>query len=644
MLRIRYGEVISPGGAGLAYVKAPPATPETHLARSDYSIDIPENVADNYGADINVDTSVPEHVLTKKFLISPRSVFSRDVSKVSKLFYSVDLQYPVVDTEASTVDLAAAAQTIRNHLAILDGANNNTRAMNWDIEVLSLGGAPDTFDVRIYTDRVGQGQTFKVRYNAYIDGFSSPNRREVLNPTPILREDFDYVLVDNGVPGLRITSLSSSNMAPGIGLFYDSTGSGSVAVTSTDITFDGGPEVAGLLSGGSFRPIKDVVADINALNVAYTAVALSDSSTADLAVGTYSVPTTGTVLRHRAIAHVRYRDNVRIRAIRPAAGTAREPWYPRITQGQFRRNPAGASEGPFLYEVRDYDYQVFDPTYGPPYKRAFDEPEIIDENRLQLIHAPVRSVADVQLFSDGILNNTLIDQVDLANGIVYLSKALYQNQDILVGYVYEELNYVYDRINLNPTLKHNRSILGKYVGVYIIPRKRLGIAETTERTIYHMVRETAQEIVDDVPNLTMSGGANAQARLLAIYTVVQTETADDLEIVDIRVPGGGLQANLEPRDVAEQEAKFYADGAGGHWDGEPFPGSSSLVAEIPALLPRTGEVPIRTTLYESYGQTGQIDPTAWVNPTGLLTVEEMHQRITRHAKGGAFVIEDFYNE
>ena len=642
MLRIRYGEAISPGGAGLAYVKVPPATPRTHLARADYSIDIPENVADNYGADINVDTLVPEHILTRKFLVSPRSVFSRDISKVAKLFYFVDLQFPVVDTEASTVDLVAAAQTIRNHLAILDGANNNTQDLNWDIEVLSLAGA-DSFNVRIFTDRVGQGQTFKVRYNAFVNGFASPNRREILNPAPIIRKDYDYVLVDDGIPGFQITSLSAHNLAPGLGLFYDGTGTGSVVVSSTDITFDGGPEIVETFASGAYRPIKDVVADINALNVTYTAVAQSDSDKADLVTGTFTVPTGGLVFRHRGVAHVRYLDNVRIRAIRPVAGTAREPWYPRVTIGEFCRAPAGATAGPFRYEVRDYDYQVFDPAYGPPYKRAFDEPTIIDENRLQLLRAPVRSASDVKLFLDGVLDSTLVDQVDLANGIVYLSRSLYQNQDILVDYVYQDLTYVYDRINLNPTLKHNRSILGKYVGIYIIPRKRLGTGETFERTIFHTIRATAQEIVSLVPNLLLADGTNAQARLLSIYNVTQTETASSLEVVDIRIPGGGLRLDLTPRDVAEEEARFYAD-MSGHWDGEPFPGTSSLVAEIPALLPRTGELELRTTLYESYGQTGQIDPTGWINPTGILTRQEMHERVTRHTKGGAFVIEDFYNE
>jgi hypothetical protein len=93
--------------------------------------------------------------------------------------------------------------------------------------------------------------------------------------------------------------------------------------------------------------------------------------------------------------------------------------------------------------------------------------------------------------------------------------------------------------------------------------------------------------------------------------------------------------------VTEEEVRFYAD-IGGHYDGEPFPDAGTLIVEMPVTLPGTGQVQEIETLYDSVGTTGVIDPSGWVDPTGLLTVDEIKRKLPKHADAGAFVIEDFY--
>ncbi len=142
--------------------------------------------------------------------------------------------------------------------------------------------------------------------------------------------------------------------------------------------------------------------------------------------------------------------------------------------------------------------------------------------------------------------------------------------------------------------------------------------------------------------MVLDDGNNAEAKLLAIYSVRLTEDAEDIDVVDTRREGGGLRWDLQRDEVAQDEARFYAD-IGGHYDGEPFPDAGTLIVEMPEGLPGTQGLD-HETLYDSFGVTGQINLTGWVNPTGLLTLNEMQPKLRRHADAGAFVIEDFYPE
>lgn len=640
MLRLRFGAIVPPGAANLAHIDVPPATPDTHLSLSDYSFDIPENVANTFGTEDEIELTL-ETAETNEIVLSNRSILSRNVKRPIKLFYQVALQFPVVDEEASPGDLNAAREIIRKHLTLLDGANRATTDLQWDITVDAAGPAPNTFLVTVYTDRVGtRNQTFKIRYHAWVAGARSPNRREVLNPTPILAEGVDYTLVDDGANGFRITGLAAADRGPAIGLFRDAGGPASVTVSGTNIDFGGGVTV-GLLVSGSFRPVKDVVADINAALVAVTATVLSEAAEADLATGVIALATTGTVLRLRNQAHIRYTDLYRIRPLKPSANNPLEAWYPRVSRGAFCRRVGTTT---LRYEARDFDYQVFSTSAGVPYKDAvLEEPIFIDSQRAAVNHAPIRSASDVRVFIDGIEDTTAVDQVDLANGIIFFRRTVGTNLDVRISYIYEARSYVYQGVNLNPTLRHNPDIVGKFVGVFMIPHKIIGTTtETFERTIFHTVRDTVTEIQSLVAAQVLSSGKSAHAVLLGIYQITQTEEPRDVTIVDTRTPGGGLRHDLRPEDVLEPEARFYAD-VGGHFDGEPFPDAGTVIIEMPEGIPGTA-ADLRHTLFDSVGRTGVIDVSAWIDPSGVLDEEMLLAEIRRHTDAGAFVIQDFYAE
>ncbi|MHA2069970.1 MAG: hypothetical protein ACXABY_36865, partial [Candidatus Thorarchaeota archaeon] len=598
MLRFRFVSHLPPGAANLAYVQVPLATPETHLILTDFAADIPENIVDNYGVDatpvISITGTVPEAIDTDQFIISNRSVISKNVTKPSKLFYQTTLglgTFDVYDKEASASNLPAAREIIRKHIRLLNGQHDPI-AVNWDIEVLSAGSSANTFGV------AGRNESIIAQYHAADSlGGLTPNFREVINATPILSISAgDYTVTDNGSTGFEIGGLSAANTAPAIALY----GTGTATVTSTLIDFAGGNSVQ-ISTTGDYRPIADVVADINAMNVPAVARALSDHDEAKLTEAVYTIIEPGVVIRHDQHAHVRYEEKFRIRALRPSAQDALSPWFPRISDGSFVRN-LGDAAGPYRYDNRDYDYQVFS-TGLPPYKDvSLEEPTRLDGRRLQVSRRPLKSKNDITIFVDEIEDTTLLDQVDLQNGILFLSRAIQPDQNIDVSYIYEERNLVYQDINLNPTLQHSPDNLNKFIGIYIIPREFLGAGHSFERTIYHMVRDTAQEIETDVPALLLSDGSPAQAKLLGIYRVVQTEVPSDIDIIDTRSWGGGLRSDVDPRDVQQPETQFYAD-LGAHFDGQPFPDSGTIIIELPEAIPGTGQVDQIHTLYDGYGNT-----------------------------------------
>lgn len=643
MLRLRYGATVPPGAVNLGYVPIAPATPQTHLALSDFSVDIPENVANVFGTDTEIDLGT-ETAETDEFLLSNRSILSRNVRRPKPLFYQATLSQFVVEETVASGNLDAVRAAIQKHLVILDGSFRATTDLQWDLTVDVAGPVANSYTVTLYMDRIGtRGQSFLVRYHAVnAAGTRTPNYQEVLNPIPSLVAGKQYLVSDDGDDGFTISNVAATNMGPAIGLFLDPTGPSTVTVTATTINFGGGYSV-GLQVNGVYRSVEEVVADINAANIAVVAVAFSRAPQADLAVGTYTLSSTGTVIRLRNQVHLRYTDLFRIRPQLPSSNNPREPWYPQVSTGSFRRSIASSGRT-LIYKIRDFDYQAFSTTAGSPYKAAvFETPTFLDARRLQVRHAPIRAATDVTVQVDGLTDTALVDQVDLANGILFLTRSVGTNVDLRISYIYEARTFVYRNVNCNPTLKQNPDILGKYIGLYLLPYQIIegGVTTTFERTIFHTVRNTAQEIINLVPALTLINGTSAEALLLAIYHVVQTEVPETLPLIDTRTPGGGLRSDLNPEDVAEEEARFYAD-VGGHWDGEPFPDAGTLIVEIPDTIPTTGQVETRHTNFDSMGVTGVLDLTGWVNPTGILTTDQIHKRITRHSEAGAFVIEDLY--
>lgn len=648
MLRFRYAPLVPPGAANLAYIQAPVATPRTHLAKIDYAADIPENIVDNFGSEIipvvqpaGDPVLTPEYIDTDQILISNRSVISKNSTRPAKLYYKITLglgTYSIFDPEASAANLANAREIIRKHIRLLDGNFNPINTIAWDIDVTAAGPVSKSFAVDLFLERLGDpGQSLVAQYHA-IDssGTKVPNYREVLNPTPILTNQADYTIVDTGSNGFEITGLSPSNLAPALALF----GSGVATVGTITIDFGSGNIVL-LTANSVYRPVADVVADINALDIAVEARALSSHDKAQLRAGSYTLATTGTVIRFDRNAHVKYLETFRVQALKPSALHALTPWYPRISRGHFTRN-LGDTNGPYRYEVRDFFYQSFNTTYGQPYKDAtLEEPLFLDEQKLQALHRPIRANSDITVFVDGVADSTLLSQVDLYNGTLFLSRSIQAGQNILISYVYESQEFVYQNINLNPTLKHNPDIISKFVGLYIIPRKYLGASLTFERTIYHMVRSTATEIETAVAALKLSNGNPAEAKLLAIYRVVQTETPADLDIIDTRAWGGGLREDLDPTEVNQPETEFYAD-IGAHFDGKPYPDAGTVIIQLPDTIPGTGQVDAIQTLYDGYGNLQPIDPSGWVNPTGLLTRDEILVKLREHADPGTFIIEDYY--
>ncbi len=180
-------------------------------------------------------------------------------------------------------------------------------------------------------------------------------------------------------------------------------------------------------------------------------------------------------------------------------------------------------------------------------------------------------------------------------------------------------------------------------GCKVLLASGVGTGDSFERTIYHIVRDTAQEIESEVAALELSDTSPAQAQLLGIYRIVQTEVPSDIDIIDTRSWGGGLRQDVDPRDVQQTETQFYAD-LGAHFDGQPFPDAGTIIIELPEGIPGTGQVDQIHTIYDGYGNFDIIDPSGWINPSGLLTRDEILVKLHKHADAGSFIIPDYFVE
>jgi hypothetical protein len=355
----------------------------------------------------------------------------------------------------------------------------------------------------------------------------------------------------------------------------------------------------------------------------------------------------------------------------PIQAQSTEPWYLRVTNGYFKRVIGGNT---YEYYIPEYIGQNFNPQ--PPFQYQLNEqPVFLDNNLLRLRQNPISPLNlinnDVEIyirnstqrsdtmnqlitgqgnifdpipFSSNTISNiwwrVRVDDIDRNTGLVKtggLIKPLnpgpwdvpgftvsdndslvYASDDIHAFYFFEQLDYVYSKISLNPIF--DRSLLSTGISIYIKPARSNvnGVLYIPPTVVDHLIFDENEKVifasdpavvlgstVDEFFTLSDNSGKPIvgadQTKFLELARVFVRNTATirnitDGNLVDTRILGNVLMPNLPPEVIAQINFDTHGLYDLLNWQGEVLPGNSVVVVKIPGYMLNDDYTPSGTPL------------------------------------------------
>lgn len=361
------------------------------------------------------------------------------------------------------------------------------------------------------------------------------------------------------------------------------------------------------------KTVEDIVAEINSQILPVRAIALTTGvrlETGDLFLyntsGYFAVPngfryydrlsSNGVVIRCNKYT-VQHKALANFRVLSPYNSSVLLPWYPLISNGQFIQR---YQEKIYHYAIPEYSNQQWSIRYGKPFKDVFGASLTrISNNSFKLPRAPVYWTGDnFSIFNGDVpVSNTIIEDVDIKNGIIYVSDSNFINENTSINYSHLENNYEYKGININAHFSQNPNLLDKYVILYAVPVDGISYNKT-KQTIKHVVASSVEDAISKIQIID----SNSPFVIIGGYNISQVTTSDRVQILDTRSLGGGLISSEGPinpikksfyglttlkeksREIEEsynQGTKFWDIG---NWDGEIYPGAAAISVGIPDSL------------------------------------------------------------
>lgn len=528
------------------------------------------------------------------------------VSATSTGQYIYNASYYLVHApNASTSDLDAARQTIKATVDVLSDGQK-TSLVNWDLWVESYDSTESGFLCALYVDRKSfSGRTFTIRFPAIdLSGNITRSRTEVINAEPYLSESVQYdILEDQG--DHVVDNLATGDYAWAIGLFSKTGSSQTAIVNSTTLS------IGASSFSYSGKSLSDLVAEINeTIGSSVQATVLSSRVgllvANDLFSGSYTVKPSGVAVRLNMISTALIGPDTRIGAKLPHDTDIQRPWYPRISAGTLaeKLQLVGTSYGgdygdlyggsvleTYEYAIEEYEDQIFASDFGKPFRHVTrEEPIIVNEKILRTRRWPIESLSNLRLSSGTTDISSKIEDVDLEQGFIFLSEFLDDYDNLSLDYLYVENCFIYEDLDLNP--RDNPSIVGKYVGVYCVPKRIGNNIWTASRTVYHAISDDAQyleDILASVEFIQSSSNTFSSIKvnpvLIGVYQVVENASPSDAIIRPIGKLGGGLREDT----TAKEEANFLYDI--GRFDGVPFEGHGAIIVEVPESIVAASDNP-----------------------------------------------------
>jgi hypothetical protein len=683
-LTFRVGNYIDPSGFGLAVVDIPDLDPEKNISLIDYSHKWEENVA---SSDRNLMRSYVDNgghmpaLTVTDFLVTNATTMGTNDIVETPLFYRHRCRF----------HHWAYGENPNRQVYVTDQDGNILKDIHYLVTAERV--IANVYRIDVLTDFYSNEYTqYKVKYNrCLIDGSQiNPGWTENLNVEPLLKpgdpfaSSYEYALWgpdDNGMYSAIVPPVPTlSSLVNSIGISFEN----SPVIIRTDVTNNVSEYAPGVVvvytlkaTGPATFTVKRSSDRYGFNPNTYLQSLTADTWTGapynftkgDIITGIYGMVlevhgdnyfNTGDEAYFTAKRSYYYLMPISYSAIylkKPEHVTPSDDWYIRVKNGRFRRRmnslgevvPSGyAGSTLFEYAIPEYSYQMWDLTWGPPYRESINERvELIDKQTIQVQRTPMfidpasvlYNTEDPGFSPTGYLsvsvNDTLVPPTgvldwDVYNGTVKLAQLLTHKDDIIASYIYKEEFYEYTgfvgsggidpvvppfpfyELDLNPTPSHN-------YGLY------------ASGTIAHMFLKP-YSVIDDGP------GGYGQPTVIcndAIYhnfTGVPSGVYDfklglvalgphckisDLEVTDVRTRGGGLSKmgirDIEKVKLVQPETEFFWDV--GYFDGQAVPANGVLVVRIPKRI-----------LISNGGMFGQ---------------DEVEQKVKKHCALGEYAIIEY---
>lgn len=201
----------------------------------------------------------------------------------------------------------------------------------------------------------------------------------------------------------------------------------------------------------------------------------------------------------------------RIQALKPASSDITEPWFVRVTNGQFFSNIGGTL---YKYHIAEFLSQVFSPE--PPIKEASERSTILGDTLIKLDHENVNQSSDLGLYvnvhiydddGEGVAAFTTDDSqvgiiasngeayekwssttrrgirsIDHRSGFVEIEgETLASDWEVRSSYWFDETNYEFTLINFNPV--SNQEALNTRISLFLQPDSP---ADDKDQSLYYL--------------------------------------------------------------------------------------------------------------------------------------------------------------
>ena len=338
---------------------------------------------------------------------------------------------------------------------------------------------------------------------------------------------------------------------------------------------------------------------------------------------------------------IRYIETTNINTLYPVVSQTADPWFMRITNGAFSHT---FNNIVYNYQISEFHDQLFNPI--EPYKFIADEPGLkVTDSLIKVKHTPLAlptypidiiiANAGTTLYAlttnlnkvgteyakEGVAtgidwSQTEILSYDVQTGLIHLDVMLKDYYTIDVTYYYQEQAYEFSLLNLNPIT--NSDALEYFYVLYLVPNCSV-ISSSSQTVSLHYLKVNrggkieycSQDGSNGEPPISVVGksygrpGSTDSTTFINNYTIegvttdagyttnkylvladislVQTQSIEDLSIIDTRQRGGGIkESNDFDAKKANPEVMWYTDiGFGG---GIPYPGKAVIITKLPCTL------------------------------------------------------------